>query len=371
MKVSLIHDWLRVNAGSEKVVKELITLCKEYNLEVYTLFNTLSLQDQKDILQGIPCHTTWLQCLPGLNRWYKYFLPLYPYFIERLPIPKSDLVISSSHAVAKGAKIPEGSLHVCYCHTPMRYAWYLYDDYILQLSATKQFLLRLFLPYIKKWDLESARHVDFFIANSKHIQSQIKQIYNRDSVVIYPPVQTQKFKLNNNPRQDFYLAVGRFVNYKRMDIIINTFKKMPNKKLVMIGDGYDAKTMRNLIEGCDNIVWLGYQHDDELLLYMQNAKACLFAAKEDFGIMCVEVQCTGTPVLALDYGGYRETVLEGKTGYFFKDQTEESVLEVVQKFEINPITNHVEIHNHAQQFSDARFRAEMMAFIHEKVKQHE
>lgn len=370
MKISLIHDWLRVNAGSEKVVKELLSLYKEDLIECYTLFNTLSIQDKKDILGETKCHTSWLQWMPGIDKLYKNLLPLLPIVISQMKIPPSDLYLSSSHAVAKGAKLSnrdKSSLHICYCHTPMRYAWFLFEDYLLQLSGFKRFMLERLIPFIKKWDMKSAKNVDYFIANSKHIQNQIKMIYSRESTVIYPPVQTDKFKLNPNPRQDFYLALGRFVPYKRLDVIINAFKKMPDKKLVLIGDGYNAKAMRDLLDKCPHIIWLGYQHDDELLLYMQNAKACIFAAKEDFGIMCVEVQSTGTPVLALNYGGYRETVIEGQTGYFFEKQHEESIIEVVQQFERNPIQDHAAIHKHALQFSDVRFRSEIQAFIQAKL----
>ncbi|HNF71653.1 MAG TPA: glycosyltransferase, partial [Chitinophagaceae bacterium] len=362
-------DWLRENAGSEKVVRELIHIFREEDLEFYTLFNTLLKPDEQDILQGIHSKTSVLQWVPSIQRIYKSLLPVLPLFIKAMAVRKSDVYITSSHAVAKGISVPENRLHICYCHTPMRYAWFLYDDYIKELHGFKKAIIRLIMPFIKRWDLKTARRVDYFIANSKHIQQHISTIYGRPSTVIYPPVRKDLFQLNRNPRQNYYLAVGRFVPYKKMDILIDAFKQMPDKKLVMIGEGYAAKKAKTQIGQSANIIWLGYQHVDELILYMQNAKACLFAAKEDFGIMCVEAQLTGTPVIALNYGGYKETVLEGVTGYFFGQQNAESVRKAVEQFEHTPLSSHETIHRHAIQFSDERFREELKNFIAAKYKE--
>lgn len=366
MNIALIHDWLRVNAGSEKVVSEILSMYKEEQIDLYTLFNKLNADENQEILQGAPCHTSWMQYVPYINKIYKVLLPLMPFAIQHLKVKDAEIYISSSHAIAKGFKHPKHQLHICYCHTPMRYAWYLNEDYLENFSGFKLWLIRKILPFIRRWDLKSATQVHYFIANSKHIQQQIKAIYQRDAVVIYPPVKTTKFVLNNNPRQAFYLAVGRFVPYKKMDIIINAFKQMPDKKLVLIGDGYDRKNIKKLIYQIPNIIWLGYQHDDELILYMQNAQACIFAAKEDFGIMCVEAQSTGTPVLALNYGGYRETVIDGTTGYFFEEQTAEAIQKVVMKFEQAPLVNHLVISQHAARFSASHFKQSFQQFVSEQ-----
>lgn len=369
MKIALIHDWLRVNAGSEKVVKEILNIYKKDEVELYTLFNTLLIQDKKDIVQNIHCITSWLNYIPYIHSLYKSLLPIMPWVIQHMKLKPAEVYISSSHAVAKGIQVPKNKLHICYCHTPMRYAWYMYKDYMSDIKGLKLLLIKLIIPYIKSWDFNSSKKVHYFIANSQHIQTQIKEIYQRDSIVIYPPVQVDKFKLNSNPRKDFYLAVGRFVAYKKMDIIIQAFKLMPHKKLVLIGDGYDMNKIKNIIEGAENIVWLGYQHDDELILYMQNAKACIFAAKEDFGIMCVEAQATGTPVLALNYGGYKETVIEGETGYFFETQQVEAIQQVVERFERSPLTNHTAISTHASKFSVERFKNELHSFVSMKYSE--
>jgi glycosyltransferase involved in cell wall biosynthesis len=363
MKIAFIHDWLRVNAGSEKVVKEILSIYTEDDIELYTLFNKLLIQDQKDIIGKTKSYTSWLQYVPFINQLYKYLLPILPWVIQRMKINPADFYLSSSHAVAKGFKLPQHKMHICYCHTPMRYAWYMYEDYMKDINGLKVFFINRVLPFIKAWDIKSSKQVTHFIANSKHIQHQIATIYQRESIVIYPPVQVEKFTLNTNPRKDFYLAVGRFVPYKKMDIIIKAFKNMPDKKLVLIGDGYDAKNIKHIIDGAENIVWLGYQHDDELILYMQNAKACVFAAKEDFGIMCVEAQATGTPVLALNYGGYKETVIDGQSGYFFDNQTVESIQQAIHHFEKNPLTDFKAIHEHASKFSVHRFHSAFKEYV--------
>ncbi|MCC7028766.1 MAG: glycosyltransferase [Chitinophagaceae bacterium] len=366
MKIALIHDWLRVHAGSEKVVSEILSMYKHEDMMLYTLFNKLSIEEQAQILHNAPCRTSWIQFVPFVNRIYKVLLPLMPFVIGHMRIRSSDIYLSSSHAIAKGFRHPKDKLHICYCHTPMRYAWYLNEDYLQEFSGIKLWLIKWILPFIRRWDLRSATHVNEFIANSKHIQYQIRNIYKRESVVIYPPVNTKLFKLNPNPRQSFYLAVGRCVPYKKMDMIIRAFNNMPDKKLVLIGDGYDSKRVKGLMKNSTNIVWLGYQHDDELILYMQNARACIFAAKEDFGIMCVEAQATGTPVLALKYGGYLETVAEGLSGYFFEEQTVESIMQAVNYFEQNPLCDHAGISAHAAFFSAEKFREAFGQFVHAK-----
>jgi glycosyltransferase involved in cell wall biosynthesis len=366
MKIALIHDWLRVNAGSEKVIKEILAVFSKDDVELYTLFNTLPLIDRNEIIGHTKTHVTPLQYIPLIDRMYQYFLPVLPFFIKFLRPTTADLYISSSHAVAKGFHGQKGVMHICYCHTPMRYAWFLHQDYLKDIGYFKRLILKFTMPFIRTWDLRTAQQVSYFIANSSHIQQKIKEIYQRDSVVIYPPVQIEKFSLNTSPRKDFYLAVGRFVSHKKIDVVIKAFLQMKDKKLVLIGNGHDAKEIKNLVKDSPNIIWLGYQHDDELILYMQNAKACIFAAKEDFGIMCVEAQATGTPVLALNYGGYKESVIDGVTGYFFDEQTEESIIDSVNRFEQDPLTDFAQIRKNTIRFSAERFRAEVKLFVDEK-----
>ncbi len=365
MKIALMHDWLLVNAGSEKVVKELLTLFEQDEVTVYTLFFKLSPQDRASILGKRSVKTSWLQYFPYVERYFKWLLPILPLFSNQLRPGKADLYFTSSHAVAKGFIGSKGITHVCYCHTPMRYAWYQHEDYANDLNWLKRNLLRFVIRFIRQWDLKTAQRVDYFIANSEHIRTQIQQIYHRDARVIYPPVQVEKFSLNTKPRNDFYLAVGRLVSYKKMDVVVQAFLQMPQHKLVLIGDGMEVNEIQRLIAGHSNIVYLGYQHDDELILYMQNAKACIFAAKEDFGITCVEAQSTGTPVLAFNYGGYKETVIEGETGYFFDEQNIGAIKAAVAKFEEAPLTDFTGIRENALRFSATRFRDEIKDYLNE------
>jgi glycosyltransferase involved in cell wall biosynthesis len=217
--------------------------------------------------------------------------------------------------------------------------------------------------WLRGWDVRSAERVHYFIANSKHIQKRIAQSYGRESTVIYPPVRVNKFGLNTAPRKDYYLCLGRFVPYKKIDMVIRAFQQMPDKKLLLIGEGWGAKEFDDMIRRHPNIEWLGYQEDADMIRYIQEARACIFAAKEDFGIMCVEVQACGTPVLALDYGGYRETVVDGTTGYLFSEQTEQSVVDAVARLERHPLTDAAAIRNNAVRFSDERFEEEFRNFV--------
>jgi len=363
MKIALVHDWLHVNAGSEKVVSEILDEFREDDPEVYTLFDKLSAADRPKIVGDAPVHTSALQRLPNITKYYRYLLPLMPAIMNRFRLRGFDLIISSSHAVAKGFRKDKGTPHICYCHTPMRYVWDLYQDYANDGSLVKKILYKLFVRYLKAWDYRTAQHVDHFIANSENVRKRIAQNYGRNAQVIYPPVRVHQFRLNEQARKDYYLCLGRFVPYKRIDLVINAFRAMPDKKLLLVGDGYDAPKISRLLQHVPNVTWLGYKNDSELIKMMQQAKACIFAAKEDFGIMCVEVQACGTPVIALNSGGYQETVVDGETGYLFDLQTKESIMKVIQKFEKAPLTNHKAIRANAERFSSERFREEMRSFI--------
>lgn len=370
MKIVLTHDWLRVNAGSEKVIQSMVSVFHAEIVGLYTLFNKLPVPDQKQILQGIQVHTSFLQWIPSITNAYKFLMPVFPWIVGHTQLPEADLYLSSSHAVAKGYRKKKGSVHICYCHTPMRYAWYLKEDYLNGMHGLKKWIANQIIRRIRQWDFENSKQVDYFIANSIHIQQQILNTYQRVADVIYPPVQTDKFLLNPHPRQSFYLAPGRFVSFKKIDLIIEAFKRRPQLKLVLIGDGYDSDKCKKMLANTPNIIWLGYQHDDELILYMQQAKACVFASKEDFGIMCVEAQSTGTPVIALRYGGHIETVIEGETGYFFDHQDADSLLTAIDQMESAPLTNHASIRSNALRFSESIFQKEIEVFVQKKMQDH-
>ena len=369
MKLALVHEWLRVNAGSEKVVAEMLEMFMDDEVTLYTLFNHLEDSALSKGLQQKQVKVSALHYLPGVTRNYRYLLPLMPMLIRSFKLKGYDLIISSSHAVAKGFRRDKSIPHICYCHTPMRYAWDLYEDYSADSHSIKSFLYKLVVRYIRNWDYRSARNVDFFLANSENVRQRIRNNYGRDAEVLYPPVCVDDFKLSEAPRENFYLCVGRFVPYKKIDVIIRAFRHLPGQKLVLIGDGYGAKKIKPLLAGMHNVVWLGYKNDEDLISYMQRAKACIFAAKEDFGIMCVEAQACGTPVLALNEGGYRETVIPGLTGYLFDGQTEEGVLQAIRKFEEQPLNDHAAIRKAAERFSSAAFREGLRKHVNNWMKE--
>ena len=362
MKLAFVHDWFRANGGAEKVAGEILDMYRAEDITIYTLFDRFTKADRDEILKDYPIRASVLQKIPKIDKIYRFLLPVMPNIMARFNLRGYDLILSTSHAVAKGFR-SDGALHICYCHTPMRYVWDMYDDYAASHKMGGSLLYRSFINYIRRWDLKSANNVHYFVANSIHVQKRIKAHYKRDSVVIYPPVRVDKFGISAEPRKDYYLCLGRFVPYKKTDLVIRAFKQMPDKKLVLIGAGYGTKEFKELLKDSPNIEWLGYRKDEEMIRYMQQARACIFAAKEDFGIMCVEAQACGTPVLAMDYGGYRETVVDGKTGYFFTEQSEPSIIGAVTKHEELPLTNHAEIRQHALQFSDTRFRQELGDFV--------
>lgn len=369
MKLALVHDWLRVNAGSEKVVAEILDTYENEDVTLYTLFNHLEESALFRDLKHRRVRVSPLHYLPGITRNYRYLLPLLPMFIRSFKLRGYDLIISSSHAVAKGFRRDKSIPHICYCHTPMRYAWDLYEDYSADSHSIKSFLYKLIVRYIRNWDFRSADNVDFFLANSENVRQRIRNNYNREAEVLYPPVCVDEFRLSEKKREAFYLCVGRFVPYKKIDVIIQAFRHLPDQKLILIGDGYGAKKISKLLNGMDNVQWLGYKNDKELIEYMQRAKACIFAAKEDFGIMCVEVQACGTPVLALNEGGYKETVIDNVTGYLFNEQTEDSIIQTIQKFEERPLTNHKAIRENAERFSADVFRRGLISYVNRWLKE--
>ncbi len=363
MKVAFVQDWFNANGGAEKVAGSILDIYDKEDVTIYALFNRFSPAARKEILNDRPVRTSVLQYVPFISKVYRYFLPVMPWLMKRFNLQGYDLILSTSHAVAKGFRSDPATLNICYCHTPLRPIWDMYDDYAAAHSLGGSGLYKRVVGWLRRWDVRSASHVHYFIANSKHIQCRIASSYGRESVVIYPPVRTGKFLLSEAPRKDYYLCMGRFVPYKKIDMVIRAFQQMPDKELVLIGEGWGTKEFSKMLDGFANIKWLGYQNDESMMKYIQEAKACIFAAKEDFGIMCVEAQACGTPVLALDYGGYRETVIDGKSGYLFPEQTEGSVIEAINKFERRPLCDHALIRENALRFSEERFNREYSDFV--------
>jgi len=365
LKIALVHDWLTTLAGAERVLKAIYEL---YPCPIYTLVKDES-SLQNSIFGKAEINTSFIQRLPRSKTKYRNYLLFFPLAIEQFDLSEYDVVISSSHAVAKGVLTNSTQLHICYCHTPMRYAWDLYYSYLREAGLTKGlkgWMAKLVLHYIRMWDLASTNRVDYFIANSKYVAKRIKKIYGRESVVIYPPVEVNKFEVSPK-KEDFYLTVSRMVPYKRIDLIVEAFSKMPDRKLIVIGDGPDFEKVKK--KAGRNVELLGYQPFEVLKSYMQKARAFVFAAEEDFGIVPVEAQSCGTPVIAYRRGGVTETVIEGKTGVFFEEQTIESLIIAIKRFErMEDSFDPFEIRKNAERFNKDRFKREFKDFVEEKIK---
>ena len=361
MKVAIIHDWLVTDAGAEKVLRAIIDIYP--HADIFSLVDFLSDADRKAVLNGKYATTSFIQNLPFAQNHFRNYLPLFPKAIESFKLRDYDLVISSSWAVAKGIKKHTNQLHISYCYTPIRYAWDLYDEYTSSLKQPKKFLVQKTLQYIKKWDLETLERVDYFIADSKFVQDRIRRTYKRDSTVIYPPVDVESYTLCDT-KEDFYLTASRLVPYKKTRLIVEAFNKMPEKKLIVIGDGEDYSNI-NAIAG-ENITLIGYQDKKRLIDYMQRAKAFIYAAVEDFGIVPVEALACGTPVVALDEGATAETITNKINGVHFKKQNTEDIIDAIQEFESLEL-NLKEISKNAQKYSTQRFKKEIEAFIFSKV----
>jgi len=355
MRVAIVHDWLVVDGGAEKVLRAILDIYP--NADIFSLVDFLNDRDRSAILDGKSVKTSFLQKLPFAKKHFRNYLPLFPKAIESFDLSDYDIIISSSWAVAKGVKKSNNQIHISYCHTPIRYAWDLYNEYTSNLKYPKKFLVQKTLKYIKKWDIETINRVDYFIANSKFVKERIKRIYNRDSIVIYPPVDIDSFKLHRD-KKDFYLTASRLVPYKKTRLIVEAFNLMPNKKLIVIGDGEEYNYIKSIAKS--NIEVLGYQDREKMISYMQQAKAFIYAAIEDFGIVPIEAMACGTPVIALDDGGTKETVIDKVTGVHFAYQTKESIIEAIDKFQEVKFNYH-NIREHSIKYT--KFKKELFEFI--------
>ena len=309
MRVAIIHDWLVSYAGSEKVLEQIIEIFPDADL--FSLVDFIE-TGQRGFIKNKSVSTSFIQKLPMAKKRYRNYLLLMPMAIEQLDLSSYNLVISSSHAVAKGVITGPDQLHISYVHSPIRYAWDLQHQYLKESGldrGLKGILVKNMLHKIRNWDYRTANGVDYFLSNSDFIGRRIWKVYRRDSKTIYPPVDISGFTLQRE-KDDFYLTASRMVPYKKIDLIIESFNQMPNKKLVVIGDGPDFEKIK--AKAGSNIQILGYQPFEILKDYMQRAKAFVFAAEEDFGITPVEAQACGTPVIAFGKGGALETVISNR-----------------------------------------------------------
>lgn len=336
LKYALVHEWLtpKATGGSELVVQEIL---KHIDADLYALIDFESTNPQS-YLYGRSIGTTFLQHLPLARNGVQKYLPLLPLAIEQLDLREYDVVLSSSHAVAKGILTSPQQLHICYCHTPMRYAWDLTFDYLRSSRmghGLQGWMTRYLLHQLRQWDALCANRVDYFLANSQHTARRIWRCYRRQATVVYPPVNIERFSVCEQ-KADFYLTVSRLVSYKQISLIVQAFNQL-GYPLVVIGNGPDLETIRNLAQ--PNVQVLGFCDDTVVEQYMAQAKAFVYAACEDFGIALVEAQACGTPVIAYGAGGALETVRDIRqhpdsgTGLLFKTQSVAALVEAVKTFE--------------------------------------
>ncbi|MBW8830219.1 MAG: glycosyltransferase family 4 protein [Burkholderiales bacterium] len=337
LKVAVVHEWLVNCAGSEKVVEQILQLYPQADL--FALVDFLA-DDERGFLGGRRAKTSFIQRMPRARQSFRSYLPLMPLAIEQFDLSAYDLVISSSHAVAKGVITGPDQVHVSYVHTPIRYAWDLQHQYLRESglsSGFKSWIARAALHYVRQWDTRTANGVDSFLANSAYVGRRIRKAYRRDSTVLYPPVDVARFALHKR-KDDFYLTASRMVPYKRMPMIVEAFAAMPERKLVVIGDGAEFDRVKAAARDAPNISVLGFQSNAVLVDHMSRARAFVFAAEEDFGITPVEAQACGTPVIAYGSGGALETVVDStdtgvRTGVFFHEQTPKALREAIEDFE--------------------------------------
>ncbi|MDG6894868.1 glycosyltransferase family 4 protein [Volucribacter amazonae] len=366
MKKALIHDWFSTFGGAEKCIENITNIWNDF--DIYSLIDFLDDNNREIILKGKRANTSFIQKLPKAKDKYRNYLPLFPFAIEQFNLENYDVILSSSHCVAKGVLTHANQLHISYVHTPVRYAWDLYFRYLEESGlqkGIKGLLAKYFLHKLRIWDQSTINRVDHYIANSYYIAKRIEKIYSRKSDVIYPPVDINKFQLNSN-KEDFYLTASRLVPYKKIDLIVETFSHT-NKKLIVIGAGPDMDKIK--AKASKNIEILGYQPDSVLIDFMSKAKAFVFAAEEDFGIIPVEAQACGTPVICFNKGGARETVINNQTGIYFEQQNISSLAEAINKFEqrqekFDPNF----IRENSLRFSAERFEKEIKEYIENKYE---
>lgn len=368
MKVAIVQEWLVTVGGSDKVVKAILDVFPD--ADIYTLVAKKEVCDELDI-PWEKVHTSFIQKMPLGTKKHRAYLPLFPFAIEQFDLRGYDVVISSSHCVAKGVLTKADQLHICYCHSPIRYCWDMYNEYLEESHLDKGFkswLVRLMLHPIRQFDAIAGSRVDYYISNSDYVGQRIRKTYRRKATTIHPNIDISNFELCND-KQEYYLASSRLVAYKKIDTIIEAFNQMPDKKLVVIGGGPNLEAYRKLANA--NVTVMGYQPFDVLKDKMQRAKAFVFAADEDFGMIPIEAQSCGTPVIAYGHGGSLETVNGGKTGLFFDEQTPEAIVEAVNRFEAmgsQPFAP-ADCRKWSEGFSEERFKREIKEFVEDKYEE--
>ena len=366
-RIAIVHEWLDTYAGSERVLEQLLLCFPHADLFAVADFMETS---ERGFLHGRNVRTTFIQRLPFARRHFRHYLGLMPIAIQQLDVRGYDLVISSNHAVAKGVLTGPDQLHVSYVHSPMRYVWDMQHQYLNHARMTRglgSLYARWLFGRLREWDVSSAHHVDYFLANSDYIARRIRKAYRREATVIHPPVDVERFAPRAD-KEDFYLVACRFVPYKRPELVVESFVDQPGRRLVVVGDGPENASVRAAARGAKNIEFVGRASQALLISLMQRARAFVFAAEEDFGITLVEAQACGTPVIAYSRGGAAEIIIpptaDLPTGVLFDRQDPASITMAVEQFEAMGSRMTAEACRlNAARFSQDRFRAEISGFV--------
>jgi glycosyltransferase involved in cell wall biosynthesis len=361
MCIALVHDWLTGMRGGEKCLN---ALCRVWpGATVFTLIHRRG--SVSPAIERMTIRTSFLQHIPGIVKSYRYFLPLMPAAIERFRLDGFDLVISLSHCVAKSVRVPAGVPHICYCFTPMRYAWHQRGSYFGAPRGVTGRLRELLLAKLRRWDRETSGRVTRFVAISRTVNQRIRECFGRTSHVIYPPVDTDYFTPSGAPREDFYLCVSALVPYKRLDLAVAACSRL-GRHLVVIGTGPDERRLR--AAAGSTVRFLGWQSDEIIRDYYRRCRALLFPGEEDFGIVPLEAQACGAPVIAYAAGGATETVVPAGpngagTGILFHTQSVDQLADCILNFESgrNKL-NATLARSNAEQFRTSRFTAQMQRF---------
>ena len=355
-KIALAHHWFFSMSGGERVCEAIFKILD--NPDVFCIAGDRAVLPPS--MQNCSFTTSFIQNIPGFRRWYRHWIALMPLAVELLDVRDYDLVVSCDAAAIKGIMASPEACHICYCHSPMRYAWHMFHEYRSGWGLLPRALFSLIMHYMRLWDQSAANRVDYFIANSRTVQRRIRRFYGREATVIHPPCEVDRFELCKSP-DDYYLFVGRLVGYKRADLAVDVFSRN-HKRLLVVGTGPDEKSLKS--KAAKNVEFLGWVGDEELAKLYSRCKAVVFPGEEDFGIVPVEAQAAGRPVIAYGRGGATETVLPAVTGILFDRQNAESLDEAVGAFEqaqgsFDPSV----IRKHAEQFGPDRFRAEFERFL--------
>jgi glycosyltransferase involved in cell wall biosynthesis len=363
MKVALVHDWCTGMRGGEKCLEVLCEIFPE--APIYTLLHNKG--TMSSVIERHTIITSFIDGLPAKATQYRKYLPLFPFAMAQFDLSEYDLVVSTSHAVAKNVRVRNGAVHICYCFTPMRYVWDMYNHYFGkgQAGLPVRIAMKLIAPLLRWWDVKTAANVTYFIAISEEIRKRIRAHYRRDAEMIYPPVDIEQFRLSTES-EDFYLIVSALVPYKRVDLAVEAFNAN-GKRLIIAGTGPESGKLRSIAG--PNIEFLGWQSDDELAQLYARCNALIFPGVEDFGIVPLEAQASGKPVIAFGQGGALETIVDGITGVFFDRQTADSLQEAIHRCSLIKFNPHA-IRDHAVRFSRTNFRQNIGRSIDEKVRQH-